>query len=177
MTICKTEFRLADEAATQALAHALAASQPGPAMVHLHGDLGAGKSTLARAFLRALGVTGAIPSPTYTLVERYPLRNGNNGEAVHLDLYRLGDAAELDFLGLDDLSPQVWLVEWPERTGTRLPAVDLRIELAIAGSGRSACVRACSAAGHAWLQKLNKTLSGDSKSTPDQQQILEKKRG
>jgi len=142
-------------------------------MVHLHGDLGAGKSTLARAFLRALGTTGAIPSPTYTLVERYPL---SNGEAVHLDLYRLGDAAELDFLGLDDLSPHVWLVEWPERAGTGLPPVDLRIELAIAGTGRSACMRACSAAGQTWLQKLNKTRFNDSKSTSDQHQILEKKR-
>src|SRR3546814_10213315 len=62
-------------------------------------DLGAGKSTLARAWLRALGVEGPIRSPTYTLVERYPVPGG---EALHLDLYRIGGAGELDFLGLAD---------------------------------------------------------------------------
>ena len=80
-------------------ARALARTRPAQAVVHLHGDLGAGKSTLARALLRALGVHGAIRSPTYTLVERYPLADG--GEAWHLDLYRIGDAGELEFLGLD----------------------------------------------------------------------------
>ena len=98
-----------------ALAGALAASQPPVAVVHLHGDLGAGKSTLARAWLRALGVTGPVRSPTYTLVERYPLQTG--GEALHLDLYRIGDAGELEFLGLDDADARLWLVEWPERAG------------------------------------------------------------
>ncbi|MCM2356095.1 MAG: tRNA (adenosine(37)-N6)-threonylcarbamoyltransferase complex ATPase subunit type 1 TsaE, partial [Arenimonas sp.] len=92
------ELFLADPAATETLAEALAASQPPRAVVFLEGDLGAGKSSLARAWLRARGVRGAIKSPTYTLVERYPLPAG---EAAHLDLYRLAGAAELDFLGLD----------------------------------------------------------------------------
>jgi len=152
MTAGTIKYKLHNEAATQALAGALAMTQPGPSMVHLHGDLGAGKSTLARAFLRALGVTGAIPSPTYTLIERYPI---TGGEAAHLDLYRLADAAELEFLGLDELSPWLWLVEWPERAGAGLPPVDVRIELAMAGAGRLADVRACSALGQVWLQKLN----------------------
>jgi tRNA threonylcarbamoyladenosine biosynthesis protein TsaE len=71
------ELHLSDADATAALAAALAATAPSPAVVHLQGDLGAGKSTLARAWLRALGVQGAIRSPTYTLVERYPLAGGD----------------------------------------------------------------------------------------------------
>src|SRR5690606_38829903 len=86
---------LRDPDATAALGAALAATAPPGAVVHLQGDLGAGKSTLARAWLRALGVTGPVRSPTYTLVERYPLASG--GEALHLDLYRIGDAGELEF--------------------------------------------------------------------------------
>ncbi|MBP9697352.1 MAG: tRNA (adenosine(37)-N6)-threonylcarbamoyltransferase complex ATPase subunit type 1 TsaE, partial [Thermomonas sp.] len=103
---------LADAEATGALGARLAACLPERAVVHLHGDLGAGKSTLARALLRALGVTGTIRSPTYTLVEHYPLAAG--GIALHLDLYRIGDVGELEFLGLDG-DIRLWLVEWPER--------------------------------------------------------------
>ena len=80
---------LPDAQATDALGARLAATLPPRAVVHLRGDLGAGKSTLARAVLRALGVTGTIRSPTYTLVEQYPLAGG--GQALHLDLYRIAD--------------------------------------------------------------------------------------
>jgi len=142
------QWRLQDEAATCALAHALAGCQPGPAMVHLHGHLGAGKSTLARAWLRALGITGAIPSPTYTLVERY---QGTSGEFLHLDLYRIADVGELEFLGLDELNPRLWLVEWPERAGHALPPVDLHIKLEIDGAGRLVSLSAKSPLGRAWL--------------------------
>lgn len=128
------EIFLPDAQDTAALAGALAASQPPLAVVHLHGDLGAGKSTLARAWLRALGVTGPVRSPTYTLVERYPLQTG--GEALHLDLYRIGDAGELEFLGLDDADARLWLVEWPERGTDALPPPDLAVRLAVQGSGR-----------------------------------------
>jgi len=146
------EWHLPDEAATAALARALAETQPGPAMVYLQGDIGAGKSTLARAWLRASGVTGAIPSPTYTLVERYQTRGG---EALHLDLYRIADAAELEFLGLDGPAPWLWLVEWPERAGAGLPPGDLHLALTLAGAGRLACIDACSGLGKTWLRKLN----------------------
>src|SRR3546814_2111865 len=95
-------------------------------------DLGAGKSTLARAWLRALGVEGPIRSPTYTLVERYPVPGG---EALHLDLYRIGGAGELEFLGLDDADVALWLVEWPERGTGGLPAADLRVALSVEGAG------------------------------------------
>ncbi|MEH6420958.1 tRNA (adenosine(37)-N6)-threonylcarbamoyltransferase complex ATPase subunit type 1 TsaE [Pseudomonas sp. CGJS7] len=148
---------LADPDATDALGAALAAARarlaPMPTLhVHLRGDLGAGKSSLARALLRALGVSGAIRSPTYTLVERYPLQDG--GEAWHLDLYRIGDAGELEFLGLDGGEATLWLIEWPERGQGWLPAADLRIDLAVAGAGRQAEFSATSPAGRAWLNAL-----------------------
>lgn len=148
---------LPEPAATDALAQALASTRPGVAVVHLQGDLGSGKTSLARAFLRALGVQGAIKSPTYTLIERYPLSgDGPVGEAVHLDLYRIADSAELDFLGLDELagSARLWLVEWPERGGRALPLADVRIALAVSGEGREASLDACSPIGQAWLERL-----------------------
>jgi tRNA threonylcarbamoyladenosine biosynthesis protein TsaE len=143
---------LADADATAALAAALAATRPAHAVVWLEGGLGAGKSTLARAMLRTLGVTGAVRSPTYTLVERYPVPGG---EAAHLDLYRLGEASELDFLGLDALAAEatLWLVEWPERGRGGLPAPDLRISLVVDGSGRRATLEPGSEAGERWLAK------------------------
>ena len=145
-------LHLQDAAATDALGQRLAAQRPAHAVVHLYGDLGAGKSTLARALLRTLGVTGTIRSPTYTLVERYPLADGS--EAWHLDLYRIGDPGELDFLGLDEGAASLWLVEWPQRAGAALPPADLRIDLAIDGHGRSAQLSACSQAGKVWLAAI-----------------------
>ncbi len=145
-------LRLPDAEATEWLGRALAATRPACAMVHLHGDLGAGKSTLARALLRALGVTGAIRSPTYTLVERYPLASG--GEALHLDLYRIGDAGELEFLGLDAADAVLWLVEWPERGSRGLLPADLRVELGVDGMARSAALLPVSPIGEAWLARL-----------------------
>lgn len=153
---------LVDADATGAFARSLAATQPARAVVHLHGDLGAGKSTLARAWLRALGVVGAVRSPTYTLVERYPLADG---EALHLDLYRIGDAGELEFLGLDDGDATLWLVEWPERGLAALPPADLRVDLAVAGTGRSVRLRPASAAGEDWLARL--TASGQLRAFPE----------
>lgn len=145
-------LHLDDAEATARLARALAVAAPTPAVVHLHGDLGAGKSTLARGWLRALGVTGAVRSPTYTLVERYPLPAG---EAFHLDLYRIGSGAELEFLGLDDADAVLWLVEWPERGGDVLPAADLRVELSIEGDGRRCALVPLSARGQAWLARVD----------------------
>ena len=144
---------LADSETTEVLGRALAVTRPPRAIVYLHGELGAGKSTLARALLRQLGVQGSIRSPTYTLVERYRLPGG---EAWHLDLYRIGSAGELDFLGLDGDEATLWLVEWPERGGQALPAPDLRIDLAQAGTGREAGLEAGTATGRAWLEALRK---------------------
>jgi tRNA threonylcarbamoyladenosine biosynthesis protein TsaE len=104
-----------------------------PLIVGLKGDLGVGKTTFVRALLEALGHTGRVPSPTYTLLEQYAL---GDLSVVHLDLYRLKEAREIEFLGLRDwlAQPGVWLmVEWPERGGTLHEALDLEIRLSIAG--------------------------------------------
>ena len=146
------EYFLPDPAATDALGAQLAQTLPERAVVHLHGDLGAGKSSLARALLRSLGVTGTIRSPTYTLVEQYPLPQG--GLAVHLDLYRIGNPGELEFLGLDAGEARLWLVEWPERGQGALPAADIGIRLEVDGLGRRCHLLPHTATGKAWLNAL-----------------------
>ncbi len=126
---------LADAAATVAAGARLAPHLRGGGVVFLSGDLGAGKTTLVRAVLHALGHEGAVRSPTYAIVEPYEL---DGLEIFHLDLYRIGDASELDYLGLRDwLRPGVLLlVEWPERGATALPPPDLHLHLEHAGNGR-----------------------------------------
>ena len=128
---------LADEEATKAFGASLyqaLASNDG-AVIFLEGDLGAGKSCLARGFLHAGGVRGPMRSPTYTLMELYRLQHRF---CLHLDLYRIADPVELDQLGLRDYSQDqaIWLVEWPSRGDAFLPAPDVRIELSVQGSGR-----------------------------------------
>jgi len=148
-------LRLADPAATEALGRALAtpmadACVEAPVVVHLAGPLGAGKTTLVRGLLRGLGHEGRVRSPTFTLLEPYELPAC---DVVHLDLYRLADPGELDYLGLADmLAPgSLVLVEWAERGGARLPGADLRIALDYAGTGREADCEAMSPAGAAIL--------------------------
>lgn len=144
---------LVDAAATDRLGQRLASAMPESAVVFLRGELGAGKTSLARALLRGLGVKGPVKSPTYTLIERYPLASG---EAVHLDLYRIAEASELEFLGLPDLMPEVrlWLVEWPDHGLRALPAPDLEITLAVAGEGREIRLDGRSETGSRWLDSL-----------------------
>ncbi|MET1161365.1 MAG: tRNA (adenosine(37)-N6)-threonylcarbamoyltransferase complex ATPase subunit type 1 TsaE [Pseudoxanthomonas sp.] len=162
-------LQLPSSEATEVLGRVLAATRPAQAVVHLQGDLGAGKSTLARALLRALGVQGAIRSPTYTLVERYPIPDG---EAWHLDLYRIGDVGELDFLGLDETVATLWLIEWPERAGSSLPQADLRVELATLGLGREARLFAGTVEGERWLANLAGTTAVAALSSQAQQEVL-----
>jgi tRNA threonylcarbamoyladenosine biosynthesis protein TsaE len=156
------QLRLADETATRALgqrlAEALPAGMDGPFYVALEGPLGAGKTCLARAFLRALGYAGPVRSPTYTLLEPYEFEDRT---VNHLDLYRLSDPAELEFLGVEDLfsAGHVLLVEWPERGLGLLPSADLTIRLAYAGQGREARLTAGSPAGEGVMGRLAPELS------------------
>lgn len=146
---------LPEAGATEALGHALADTLPLHAVIYLEGNLGAGKTTLARALLRQLGVIGPVRSPTYTLIERYPTPVG---EVAHIDLYRIADPEELLYLGLDDLaaSARLWLVEWPERGRGALPAADLRVQLAVKEAGRRAELIAGGETGRVWIDSLSK---------------------
>lgn len=130
------ERYLSSEADQIACGRALAGRLRGQSgLVYLHGDLGAGKTTLARGLLRGLGYQGSVRSPTYTLIESYEA----GGQPVHhLDLYRLGDPEELEFLGLRDLldGQGLLLVEWPERGAGMLPEPELVIEIDYAPPGR-----------------------------------------
>ena len=135
MTRLHLEGEAAQEAFGRRLAQLLAADWCGGWIVHLRGDLGTGKTTLVRGILRGLGHVGAVKSPTYTLVEPYEPK----GRPVfHLDLYRLGDPEELEYLGLRDLlgGEQLLLVEWPARAATALPPADLEIHILYSGTGR-----------------------------------------
>jgi len=137
-------IRLQDERATLSLgaeiARLLTAENgfSGDALVFLRGDLGAGKTTLARGILRALGFSGPVKSPTYTLLEPYEELG-----VYHFDFYRIVESEELDFVGMDDFlsAESIKLVEWPERGDDRLPRPDIEIALKVEGSGRSAVIR------------------------------------
>ncbi len=121
-----------------------------PALVYLEGDLGAGKTTFVRGFLRGLGFRGAVRSPTYTLVEPYPLETV---KLYHLDLYRLADPEELEYLGLRDMLAEdaLLFVEWPEKGAGWLPQADVTVAMAQEGAGRELCFIAHSAAGERWV--------------------------
>jgi len=148
---------LDDEAATVSYAQRVARNLPADFAgftVLLDGDLGAGKSTFARALLRALGHTGPVPSPTYTLVEPYRLPGG---AAYHLDLYRVASADELRFLGWSELDDGLRLVEWPDRAPELAAAADLRVHLDYAGKGRRVAVLGLSNRGRAVAAALAAT--------------------
>ncbi len=138
------------EACGARLATAMPAVRPDLLQIQLHGDLGAGKTTLARGFLRALGYSGVVRSPTYTLVETYAL---GALTVVHTDLYRLRDPDELEALGLRDLAnaDHVWLIEWPQRAGGWLPVPDIDITLTAHPAFHSIDLNAWTAAGAQWL--------------------------
>lgn len=147
------ECVLADEAATLAFGAALGrALQPG-LYIALHGDLGAGKTTLVRGLLRGLGFTGRVKSPTFTLLELYPLSRFN---LYHFDLYRFGRDTEWADAGFREyFNPQsVCLVEWPEKGGALLPDPDIDLRIEFRGEGRSVHCRARDGAGEQCLRRM-----------------------
>lgn len=152
MTATAHRWLAPDLAASEGFAQALAAVIA-PGVLTLKGELGAGKTTLARALLRGLGYQGRVKSPTYTLIERYP---NARFPVVHMDLYRIADPDELDALGFRELDPslELVLIEWPERAKTVLPAVDMELDIQLAGQGRVIGAQPISARGQRWLDEL-----------------------
>lgn len=128
-----------------------------PRVLWLSGELGAGKTTLAAALLGALGVNETVRSPSYALIESYPLAAGI---AVHLDLYRLQTVEEVEQLGLrDHLNPNtLMLIEWPERAPRALPRADLAATLELEADARVCRLEAHTAAGEAWLAVIEHAL-------------------
>lgn len=151
------ELELGNSSATEALGAALARAYSrvgrGSAVIYLRGELGAGKTTCVRSLLRALGVDGLIRSPTYTLVEAYPLADLI---CVHVDLYRLQGPMEVDELGLRDFfeSECLLLVEWPEKGAAALPPADVELTLTYLDNSRRCRLSASTVRGRDWLQTL-----------------------
>ncbi|BBL71677.1 tRNA (adenosine(37)-N6)-threonylcarbamoyltransferase complex ATPase subunit type 1 TsaE [Methylogaea oryzae] len=147
------KIHLSDEAATEAFGARLARAFTGGGLVFLHGQLGAGKTTLVRGLLRALGHRGAVKSPTYTLVEEYLL---DGRQVYHFDLYRLADAEELEWMGIRDYlaADALCLVEWPERGEGVLPPADLALRLTVAAAGRQIEATAATVRGQAVVDAL-----------------------
>jgi tRNA threonylcarbamoyladenosine biosynthesis protein TsaE len=147
---------LADEQQTLAFGAELALACGDTAVIYLHGDLGAGKTTLTRGFLRGLGFTGKVKSPSYALVEPYEV---NSQKIFHFDFYRLHDPSELEYIGLPDyFIPQaICLVEWPQNGGELLPQEDLSCYIETQSNGRQIRLEACSPNGQKILERLGKS--------------------
>ncbi|WP_227370162.1 tRNA (adenosine(37)-N6)-threonylcarbamoyltransferase complex ATPase subunit type 1 TsaE [Halomonas sp. M20] len=154
-------YILHDETEQIAFGKALGQALEGRGQVHLQGELGAGKTTLARGVLRAYGHQGAVKSPTYTLVEPYQL---GSIQVNHFDLYRLGDPEELEFIGARDLfeDNSLNLIEWPVRGQGWLPAADLVIVLCVIDAGREARLTANSPLGENVLARLDALVPAQS---------------
>lgn len=147
-----------DEAGTHAFAARLARALRAGDVVHLRGDLGAGKTSFARGVVQALLPGARVKSPTYTLVERY---DAPELRVLHLDLYRLGDPAELEFLAIrEELGGAALLVEWPERAAGALPAADLELCLEGRGAARELSASARGVNGRRLLAALAGELDG-----------------
>ncbi len=149
------QFSCPEPIDTERLAERLAMACPKGMVIYLQGELGAGKSTFARAFIHALGFDGSVKSPTYSLLEVYALADGF--DALHMDLYRLADAEEVAFLALDEYAQnaKVWLIEWPEKGQGHLPNADVLIRFSQQDNGRLLEFQAQNAMATASLKKLN----------------------
>jgi tRNA threonylcarbamoyladenosine biosynthesis protein TsaE len=150
VAFCKA---LEDEAATVAMGNQLAALLRAGGVIYLHGDLGAGKTTLSRGIVQGLGHSGKVKSPTYTLVEPYELADIN---VYHFDLYRLGDPEELEYMGIRDYfnTQSVCIIEWPEKGQGFIPVPDLDVVMRYDGQAREISLNARSSRGQAMIEKL-----------------------
>ena len=147
------DIKLPDPAATEALGRALAPGAAPGRIIHLRGELGAGKTTVARGLLHALGHPGRVKSPSYTLVEPYEL---SSLHFYHFDFYRLKNKEEWEEAGFREyFNPHsLCVVEWPERAAELLSSPDLEIRLLFEGEARRAQLEAHTQAGRAWLSSL-----------------------
>jgi tRNA threonylcarbamoyladenosine biosynthesis protein TsaE len=147
-------FDIRSVRAMEALGGAIARATLRDLRLYLSGDLAAGKTTLARGYLRARGYAGAVKSPTFTLVETYAL----DGHLVHhFDLYRIADPEELEYIGADEYfdTATECLVEWPERGEGVLPPPDLEARLEVRGNGRLVGIAATSDLGYKLLEEIS----------------------
>ena len=135
----KYEARLKNEGETIRFGMILGEFLLGGGRVYIKGSLGAGKTTLCRGVLRTFGFSGAVKSPTFTLIEPYEL---SSGTIYHFDLYRLTDPDELEYIGLEEYFQcgNLCLVEWPEQAGQKLPSADIEIELILKDKARHICL-------------------------------------
>ncbi|MEW8026141.1 MAG: tRNA (adenosine(37)-N6)-threonylcarbamoyltransferase complex ATPase subunit type 1 TsaE [Candidatus Thiodiazotropha sp.] len=152
------EIEVEGEARQEAVGACLALNCSPPFIVYLEGDLGTGKTTLVRGFLRRLGYQGRVKSPTYTLLEPYELAGRSY---YHFDLYRLSDPRELDYLGIEDLLNRdaLLLIEWPEKGAGVLPHADLMIHFAHRDQARGLKFEAGTERGAKCLPQLQKALA------------------
>jgi tRNA threonylcarbamoyladenosine biosynthesis protein TsaE len=140
------KFELTSEKEMLGLGVMLSRFLCGEGVIHLSGGLGAGKTTLCRGILRAMGHLGAVKSPTFTLVEPYQI---SDSEVYHFDFYRLNDPGELDYIGIDEYfgKKKLCLIEWPEKAIGYLPQHDLDITIDVLGEKRIIGVRSNSQSG------------------------------
>ncbi|MCU7813224.1 MAG: tRNA (adenosine(37)-N6)-threonylcarbamoyltransferase complex ATPase subunit type 1 TsaE [Candidatus Thiodiazotropha sp. (ex Notomyrtea botanica)] len=154
------ELEVVGEKRQETLGHVLAELIDTPCILYLEGDLGAGKTTLARGLLRGLGYDGRVKSPTYTLLEPYELADVS---CHHFDLYRLADPEELTFLGIEDLlhDDSIFLVEWPERGKGVLPPADCVLQIRYLGDRRQVSLIPASEKGVQLINNLQKVWQFD----------------
>lgn len=147
------EMHFPDEQSLNDFAYKFAYEMPAPLVIWLEGDLGAGKTTFTRGLIHALGYKGRVKSPTYGLLEHYQLESL---QVLHMDLYRISDPGELEFLGVEDLLDEqtVLLIEWPDKGGSWLPKPHFIFKFSYADQGRDLYWKVCDETVNAFARTL-----------------------